>query len=121
MQLTWDLHHASYLKLLRIRDSANPFNPMKLFTHSQKPRSSFASIPEFVVGSHPAYWNPALVGGVWLKLAADDPHVPVAGTEGGSNGLHIRGHHRRRRLSLTATLLLKLQYSNTKSSDFLYT
>jgi hypothetical protein len=35
--------------------SVNPFNPIKLFTHSQKPGSSLASIPDFVVGSHPTY------------------------------------------------------------------
>jgi hypothetical protein len=52
----------SYLKLLRIRGSANPFNLMKPFTHSQKPGPSLTSIPEFVVDSHAAYWNPALVG-----------------------------------------------------------
>jgi hypothetical protein len=39
---------------------------MKLFTHSQKPGSSLASIP----------------GWVWLKLAADHPHVQVLGMAG---------------------------------------
>jgi hypothetical protein len=37
--------YALYLKLLRIRGSANPFNPMKLFTRPQEPGSSLASIP----------------------------------------------------------------------------
>ena len=48
-------------KLLRIRGSVNPFNLMKSFSHSQKPGSSLASIPGFVVGAHPAYWNMALL------------------------------------------------------------
>jgi hypothetical protein len=91
---------------------------MKLFTRSQEPGSSLASILGFVVDSHLAYWKPTLVGGVWLRLAADHPHVPVwQAPGGGSNGLHIRSHHRPRRLSLTASTP-PLSYSHTKSSHF---
>jgi hypothetical protein len=40
-----------------------------------------ASVPGFVVGSHPAYWKLGWVGfWVWLKLATD--HTPS--TRGGS-------------------------------------
>jgi hypothetical protein len=39
-----------------------PFQSNENFPSFSKPGSSLTSIPEFVIGSHSAYWSTALVG-----------------------------------------------------------
>ena len=61
MQLTLHLH-SLISKITPYSRQCKSFQSNNTFYSSQKPGPSLTSIPEFVVDSHAAYWNPALVG-----------------------------------------------------------